>query len=475
MATEPQADFSFVHQGRPLGAWMIDLVSDEVAGRRRAGDVIHHAWLASPVYRTRQDWEGRFDRAVREAVEAPGFPKADFVRRLLVHRTALEEACTAATPEVRREMGISQPDSAARLERRLRAAGDAPERAEAAVARFLAYLADMHDGSEIPEDRSSAEMASGIILEALDADLLVDRPLLRASMKHKFMDQYVLRALERIGPPAVDFAPTLLTRLKNPRNRVLSPEIRALGSIGRDDPGVIDVLVRRLREGSPRIQDRACECLAAAGPPLAGRVDEVVAILIEATRSEAGLRCAVVQALGSVGRRRIDALERLMELATPRKRQEEGEPDFDRGWALSALGHFPEFAERVVPALVEAFDSFRDVDSVWRDGGEHHGVVCDALAAIGPAAAPAIPRLVAYLESWRESRDDWSWPNVVFDALAAMGPRAAAALPTLEAMRTGSFAGEATPPPMDLDEGLDRAILAIRGVIARPTFRAWGG
>ncbi|MDO6575504.1 hypothetical protein, partial [Staphylococcus pasteuri_A] len=81
--------------------------------------------------------------------------------------------------------------------------------------------------SDVPEDRSSTEIASGIIVEALDAALLADRPLLRASLEHKFMDHYVLRALERIGPPAVDFAPTLLAQLKSPRDRVLTPEIRA--------------------------------------------------------------------------------------------------------------------------------------------------------------------------------------------------------------------------------------------------------
>jgi hypothetical protein len=133
-----------------------------------------------------------------------------------------------------------------------------------------------------------------------------------------------------------------------------------------------------------------------------------------------------------------------------------------RGMAISALRHFRSFADRVVPILIDAIDTFEEYDPDESYSGDH-ARVCETLAEFGPAAALAVPRLVAYLESWRTRPEDdgTSSPSAMFEALRAIGPPAAAALPTLEAIRLRD--DEDADPELDRDDPLDRAILAIRG------------
>ncbi len=61
-------------------------------------------------------------------------------------------------------------------------------------------------------------------------------------------------ALARIGPPAVDFAAVFFEELDAEQATNLFEGAWALGSIGRDDPDVIDGLLRRLRSGPVAIR-----------------------------------------------------------------------------------------------------------------------------------------------------------------------------------------------------------------------------
>ena len=55
------------------------------------------------------------------------------------------------------------------------------------------------------------------------------------------------RRLERIGPPAIGFAPALIQRME--RSAYYSFDgAKALGSIGRDDPCVVEALLQWLRD-----------------------------------------------------------------------------------------------------------------------------------------------------------------------------------------------------------------------------------
>src|SRR5438067_9238771 len=96
-------DFSFVREGRNLSEWLIDLVSEERSTREAAGEALGGMWHGFPKYSTplddvilppaevQKDQKTLFAEAVRAAVEAPGFPKAEFVRRLCFLKIALSD------------------------------------------------------------------------------------------------------------------------------------------------------------------------------------------------------------------------------------------------------------------------------------------------------------------------------------------------------------------------------------------------
>src|SRR5262249_51915206 len=96
-------DFSFVREGRPLSAWLWELVADDAPTRLAAGQALRAMMWSLPSIHTDLrdiDWTSpadfarhvkRFQEAVRAAARAPGFPLAEFVRRLIARRIALQE------------------------------------------------------------------------------------------------------------------------------------------------------------------------------------------------------------------------------------------------------------------------------------------------------------------------------------------------------------------------------------------------
>jgi hypothetical protein len=323
------------------------------------------------------------------------------------------------------------------------------------------------------ESMTAAGMIVLIVFDWLDDALLVDRPGLRIMLNDKEMFHDAARSLARIGPTAVDFSGFFFDLLDSQEASYRFDGARALGSIGRDDPNVVDALLERLRSGPEAVRVGAAEALGYAGLPLAGRLEAALDLLLGATYT-AGLLYAAVPALASVGRDREEALRRVLELAEPRPprwRTEESLPDhrFDevmheRGVAIESLAHFRRFADRVIPVLVDAFDTFEEYDPDWSYGGEHERV-CRTLQAFGRDAAPVVPRLVRYLEEWRtHPKAERTRPNDVFTLLASIGPAAVEALPTLERLRaTYANQDEASSDALDPDAPLDQAILALRG------------
>src|SRR4051812_40919440 len=96
-------DYSFERDGRPLSAWLRELVADEASARLAAGEALQAMLYGVPSIHTdlaEIDWESsregagqadRFKEAVRAAARTPGFPTPDFVRRLIVYRIALKD------------------------------------------------------------------------------------------------------------------------------------------------------------------------------------------------------------------------------------------------------------------------------------------------------------------------------------------------------------------------------------------------
>jgi hypothetical protein len=484
-------DFSFERAGRPLWAWLWDLVTVDGSVRRAAGEALQAMMQGRPSIYT--DWAEldrtptqefgmqieRFKQAVRATARAPSFSAPEFVRRLILYRIALKgdwhqrvaRACNVEETPSRFEEA---------LRRRIAAADGDAERVEA-TRRYLRWLCafearDCRREKAIfagTESVTPAGLMAKVVFDALDDVLPADRPGLWVLLSHKDLFHDAAAALARIGPPAVDFAGFFLARLDAAEDTRRFDGAHALGSIGRDDPAVIDALLSRLRTGPEAVRYGAAECLGYAGPPLAGRLEVALDLLLAGTHSPT-LLYAATPALASVGRDREEAMRRVLELAAPRPprwRTEAYCPDypydevmFERGTAIEALHNFQRFADWIVPALVNAIDTFEEYDPDSSYEGEHERV-CRALTAFGPDAAPAVPRLVRYLGEWLiRPEEERQWPKDVFSLLASIGPPAAKALPTLERLRA-TLADENWEATTDLDpdDPLDQTILALRG------------
>lgn len=481
-------DYSFERGGRSLGDWLWDLVSADASKRLAGGEALLAMWggvrnvhtdleeieLGPTELQLGQD--ERFNGAVRSALRSPEFDGQSFVRKLILYRRALkndEDRRLKKKRECANDRNVYQD----RLLRRLGAANEGAEQTEASgrymrwvtakAKRDLRGLAAFGGG----EAKATPGLMSHLVFEALDEALLADRPGLRAMLADKVELNAAADALERIGPPAVDFASVLFEELDAGRAMFCYVVPFALGSIGRDDPDVIDGLLRRLRSGPIEVRVGAAAALGHAGPPLAGRLEIALDLLFGAVDTS-GLVWAAIPALASIGRESEAALGRVLELAgmPPRgwRMNKTSSDRFDevmaeRGVAIDSLHHFRRFADRVVPALICAFDSIEEYDS---DGGyEGERVrVCRALERFGPLAAPAVPRLVTYMEKWfTQLESDEEWPHEVFRLIAAIGPAAAGSLSSLERFRAKQLDVNGNPfVDFDLIEPLDRAILALR-------------
>jgi hypothetical protein len=486
-----QPDFSFKRDGRSLPEWLLDLVSEDAPARLAAGEALQAMMYGFPSAHTDlahidpdswgavADQADRFKNAARAALRSPDFNDYKFVRELILYRIALKEDWRRRMTKAGDEDDASN-DLQERLLKRFESADGDPERTEAArrymrwvCASFARGLKRGQDAYAGAESMSAPGVMASIVFDSLDTALLTDRPGLHAMLADKSMRTDALSALARIGPPAIEFAAVLFEQLDGDQVTHFSDSARALGSVGRDDPNVIDGLLRRLRSGPAAIRSRAAEALFHAGPPLAGRVDVALDLLIGATHSTDFVFSAT-PALASIGRDSEIAFRRVLELAEPRPprwRTDENFPDhrydqvmIERGAAINSLHFFNRFADRVIPVLVGALDTFEEYDPDWSHEGDHERV-CAALEPFGPLAAPAVPRLVRFLDEWSvRPEPDRDWPKQVFRLLAMIGPLAAEALPALEQIREAQRDDDASPPSdLDPDDPLDRAIIVLRG------------
>lgn len=484
-------DYTFKRGGRSLKVWLQELVAEDAPTRRAAGEALQAMLYAVASVHTdliEIDWgspsalEGqseRFRDAIRSAVQSPGFDAHDFVRKLILYRMALQADWHRRVDE---DFGRENAPNIyeERLLQRAQAADGDKERTEvlrrylrwvcASFARDVKRSKDIYAGAE---SMTPPAFMAAMVFQSLDVALLADRPGLYAMLADKdtWMRDDAAKALARIGPAAVDFAPFFFAELDAEQSPHGFRNAHALGSIGRDDPDVIDGLLRRLRSASMAVRSGAAEALSCAGPPLAGRLEVALDLLLTAS-SIPELVYTAIPALASVGRNSEVALHRVLEVAKPRPPRWQTVPDFpdhksdevmgERGTAISSLHYFKRFADKVVPVLVDALDSFEEYDPDWSYGGEH-GRVCHALESFGPLAAPAVPWIVRFLEQWpTRSEDDREWPNDLFRLLAAIGPAAADALPALEQLCAWQESEESPPAELDPDEPLDRAILILR-------------
>lgn len=489
MAKRPPDD-SFRRDGRELSAWLGDLVSDDASQRIKAGEALQAMLYRVPSLQT--DWEEidwgfppetinhleRFQRQVRAAIADPAFPTSAFVPQLIARRIGLKDDWHQRVERAFKQDEVPS-EYETRLTQRIQNASNEAER-EKATRRFTRWVCakeardfrrnQSHYANA--ESMTAAGVMSSVVFEALDEALLADRAGLWMLLNDEAMFQEAAGALVRIGPAAVEFAGFFLARMSSRESPHGFDGAAALGSIGREDPAVIDTLVQGLRAGTPSVRIGSAQALGYAGPPLAGRLEVALDLLLNATH-EPALAYVAIPALASVGRGSLVAMQRVVELAAPqppRWRAHESYPEYrydevmhGRGIAIEALVQFQMFANQVTPTLIEAFDSFEEYDPDQSYHGEH-ARVCDALAAFGADAASIVPRLIKFLDAWWERPDsDRTWPDDIFRLLVAIGPAAARALPALERFHIFQASEDESPlEPLDPSVPLHQAILALR-------------
>jgi HEAT repeat protein len=214
--------------------------------------------------------------------------------------------------------------------------------------------------------------------------------------------------------------PVLTEALSSPDERLRRSVCQLLRQFGPAARPVIPALIRALQSPAQKKgygDDRAAaaETLSqlAPGTPEAA---EVIAALAKVLRpEETELTRAVASALGSFGASStlaVPEMARTLREAVQRKRP------LPAAWlavALSRIDSRSPVAVDAVPALVEALGS--------RYGGQFHSDAADALIRFGPAAADAVPELIALLKrSGRRGRGTPADRAVAARALGQIAP-----------------------------------------------------
>src|SRR5688500_3313061 len=336
----PDAHYS--RGGRSLGEWLLELVDDDFARRRGAGDAILS--IAQPwrsISPTTPEQLTEFQRFVKEsesfkdvlrrAVDEPSFPKAQFVRALCEFKVARQVSWKR---HVSRTLD-RQERAADRVVKRFQADRCAPGAEETFHRRLARVYSGTRDTDH--ESNSSAASAAYIVFNALDDALLAAPDALAQMLRQKVLASTVAEALERIGPAAKEpFGTILLGMLDAADERHPFHYANALAAVCRKDPELVDALVGRALEARWPIAEGAIEALGAIEPSLLERTPALLARLLRRQTPEHAYPVALMRAAGRIGRDDEGLLETLLDSARPRPpRVIKAEAGFDWDMTLS--------------------------------------------------------------------------------------------------------------------------------------------
>lgn len=214
-------------------------------------------------------------------------------------------------------------------------------------------------------------------------------------------------------------SPILCDRLSDPSATVREAAVEQFTGSWRQhfiSPDVVDALGNRLAEKEPRLRALACYALSNAGARLG---EPAIPLLIARLEDdEPSVRAAAAEALGKIGVTGAEPIPPLLERLT-----DETEVAVA---AATALGNWPELPASVVPGLMAFVRRARALG-----GSTEALLVSSAFRAFGKVVSPPQAVLDALRASVR-AQDDNAYPAL--EALTNLGPAAAPAVPDLLAL-----------------------------------------
>lgn len=218
----------------------------------------------------------------------------------------------------------------------------------------------------------------------------------------------------RIGPEAGDAVPALLRLVEEGPDAARSSALWALGELELEPARLEALALAWIREGiDPEVESTALGLLAQTEADPSRIVQRLAARLAPRATVDGLEASRIVKLLGRCRLESGKAVAALRQVA-----EDPARPGSLRVAALEQLRELGAGAGELLPALLGLMD-------------ESPEAVCDAVCALGPAGAPAVPALIRFLE---EEREFWDGCWAAVDALGAIGPGAAAALPILREM-----------------------------------------
>lgn len=323
----------------------------------------------------------------------------------------------------------------------------------------------------------------------------VPRLVLALADERQHVRRCAAEALARIGSDAQDAA-VALGAAANDSDR--SVQLKAIETLGKIGPRGVEALSKLLSNDNESVRWHSAFILSQAGAE-AKFEKEVVDAIVAFDGEGSFHRCRTVQNIGDSGVKRLiadfaslDEKGRLRVVACVDQMgpqaseaepllvhvlQDSQQPDFLRLYCAKALGQISRQPDDTARLLIALLD---DQKSRIRDG------CMRGLEALGPAALPAIPKLVAIMQS----DPDISNRNGAASAIGAVGPAAKEAVPALRSAlkdkdrwvrekassalgKIGPSAKDAAPDLLELMNGGERelqgmAAYALGRILADP-------
>ncbi|MFV1964182.1 MAG: HEAT repeat domain-containing protein [Pirellulaceae bacterium] len=273
-------------------------------------------------------------------------------------------------------------------------------------------------------------------------------PRLRNALKHERASYWACIVLAEIGPDAAEAVPDIQAVLAHADPDARMQALLALGEIGPASAPAVPKIIELLEESQfPPIQTAAAYALVKINAD-GDADDQALEKMIDSDNPF--LKLISAWGFANMNPDNKAAVRRAMELIMAAL---ESDDDILKSGAARALAEFPtEGSDEAVAALVEVLDESdpyvigNAIDALAALGPKALNGIGGALTRpelrnyairivyrMGPEAAQAVPALIEVLKQTPENDDDLAFRQEVQLALAAIGPAALPAMPQLVA------------------------------------------